>query len=630
MIGPRLIVKQIRTPLKLPMSLVNKKLRHRMKRNRTQIFKQLRACFILGTFLFAMVPSTCIGQEKEALECMSITRRRHSSAFPDPTYDELRARALAAAGHIPESIPWFIKALSRACTYSRPFLERECGEAFEKLGKSGEALDHYRKGGLYYSGQAEAALLIKLRRFDEAKRVCNRGVAQERSFSHQYLSYDGDLCNWLRLRAEAEIELQDKKSAVSDLREAAACYAQNNTKLLEQCTASIQKLTSEHSDGSIKPSDLPAQDKATVLKILKELTTLSADLDVNHVNRLTGASLKLPGAFVNSDQQDKVTPSLYQIDYRTNEKFDPKTAFLRITLWTHNCAIPKEQILAALPPPSPRVPITEWFGDSPIPNAATWNRPEGTLIISFEDSGFMVANYIEWRAAKLAPCRENNARSEYTSALRDEEHNDLRSATMHASKAADLVLSERDPVNLKGSILEERAKLYAKQNMMNKALSDSAEAVCAGGYQFLQTRIDLLVNCGQTTAALDELSMAISRSEYERERSLFRLLAAKLYLQEGRYVHAIESADECIVSEDKPDYADAGKMPRYMGPYFSEVERMSAPALVIKARAESKLARTDDAIRDADLAASRYFDIAQIECRDKVRDWAKRLTSSQH
>ena len=54
---------------------------------------------------------------------------------------------------------------------------------------------------------------------------------------------------------------------------------------------------------------------------------------------------------------------------------------------------------------------------------------------------------------------------------------------------------------------------------------------------------------------------------------------AKLYLQSHRFTEAVDSANACVSVEEQPDYKQKGRMPSYMGPYFSEVERMCAPCL---------------------------------------------------
>jgi hypothetical protein len=588
------------------------------------------ALFVLLIMLSALQPGAC-AEEIDLSHCMVKSEVHRSSAFPDPSYDEMRARALVAAGHVEESIPWFLKVLSdEQSRLSLPpyktFLQRDLAQAYEKLGRLDDAKKYYTTDDLYYGGKDYAAFLIRQGLFSTAKDVCDRAISEQRArkAKYRYAGYDDELCAWLQLRASAARGLHADSIALDDLKEAAFCYAQDNSILLDKCIKEaneIMKRSSGKQDFKVTIGDLPAEGKQSVLRLLAFLNDSPTPVTVDAINKRTGAKLRVPGgAFPDCDQSDRPSPPFWQVEYRTTRNYDPASALIRIIVWTDRCAIDKATIVDALSQHRSDARNTyDWFNEMPLSDAEVWKSPSGTLVLRFGRSGFQVLKSIEWRGAETRSGTGDTAIDLSRLSARAQAEGNLQQAIEYSSQAIRI-----EPTNAFRYM--ERAKLYARQTLFAKAVADCAEAVKLGGLMYLPDKVDCLIKDGRSDEAVRELNEAIASSKFERERSLLHLLLAKLYLDRKDFSAAITSADSCIVAEEKPDYKREDGASAYIREgAFSELERMSAPAHVIKAKSEAALGRMADARRDAAIAAQEFFDIARIECRDKVLAWLKSL-----
>jgi tetratricopeptide (TPR) repeat protein len=573
-------------------------------------------------FLMSLVPLQS-GSAKEETDCMSPTYIQHSSAFPDPTYDELRAQSLVDAGHIEESIPWFLSALSARGAKMRWKLEFDCGQAYEKLGNFSEALKHYGNGHPYYAGPARAELLIKLDRLTEAKELCNQGVIEGRKRQKEYThqDYDKVLCDWLLRRASVEIRLEQYLDAASDLREAALWFAQDDGDQLRKCVSEYEKLRGHlagSSGLSIKETQFPAQDKESVFKLLRFFVNTAEPVRVEMLNKQIGSKLKVPGGIwvePHADQQHDVTPSLEQVDYRATHGYEPGSAWIEVRIGTKRCALSHdtvESLLTGMKRGSS--PVYDRFNGFPLTDDESFSLPAGTLILTFGTSGYRVLKKMEWWGNEICDEDPTNAESQCGRSSWFERHGDFENALKHITNAIALSTQNNEQG---GRYYETRARLLDKQHQTKSAIADASMSVKTGGLKYIPLEVDLLVKDGQIEAAVDVLKEGIASTKFERERSMFELLSAKLYLQMNHFEAAIESAKQCIGSEEQPDYNQKHRMPSYMGPYFYETERMSAPAYAVKAKAEFGLGRLDEARLDAELAASRFFDIAHVRATTK-------------
>ena len=169
--------------------------------------------------------------------------------------------------------------------------------------------------------------------------------------------------------------------------------------------------------------------------------------------------------------------------------------------------------------------------------------------------------------------------------------NDWLGALEHASQAIALDATEKSPSSQAlSSHFMQRADIFTLQGQSIAAIEDVSSAVSLGGNEYLPAKIKLLVQAGRITDASDELNHGLSTSNYERERSMLRLLLAKLYLDSKEYAKAIDATTGCIQNEEDKQYALDDRQPPYMFSYL-RIERMSAPAHVIKAKAEAELGR---------------------------------------
>jgi len=585
--------------------------------------------------------------EIDLRDCMRKTEVRRSSAYPDPSYDELRARRLLAAGHAEESIAWFLKELQvpEQKLYSteegkyvvspwRGSLEAACGQAYENVGNYPEALKHFEKATLFYGGEKQAKLLTKLGRFKEAKSIATRGVLQCRDFDakHQYRSPQSDLSNWLRLRASASLGLGLQKSALIDLKEAALNYSQYSTAEMNRTVDEynrVQEQSGASSRLAISADSLPQVERERVMQLLHCLCSSKIPITTSIVNKLTSATLKVPGSiFPDSDQQDKVAPPFYQVEYRTTKKLAPNSCLLQVTLWTRNCAIDRKTILKTMPPKRlAHSEIYSYFKPGALmENAEAWNTPGGTLILSFASSGLEVLEEIEWRGKAIEITDgPSSVDGQMVLAERSLIHDKPAAALEHLSKAIELSRKKKyDPDDLSDYYIE-RARIQKLLQRKDLAAADASEAVRIGGLKHLPVQVEYLVLARKRREAISVLLEAIQSSAFERERSEFRLLLANLYLANKEFSRAIETAEACIRAEDAPSYYAANNRAAYMDKNFAETERMSAPAHVIKAKAELALGKFSDARADSDAAAKKFFDIANVCCRDRVREWAKQI-----
>jgi tetratricopeptide (TPR) repeat protein len=592
---------------------------------------------VIIVFLTFFVPlQSGSAEEEEDRDCMNPSRIHHSSAFFDPSYNELRARALAKAGHLEESIPWFLKASGGGKEDFPGTMELYCGQTYEKLGDFSEALKHYANGCFYFCGPLRADLLIKQNKFDEAMDLCNQGVneGRKRQKEYRHQDYDKILFEWLLRRASIEISLQRYADAAADLKEAALWFAQDDSDNLNKCMREYEKLREHVSADSrilIQETDLPTPDKETIFKLLKFLVTTSKPVGVEALNNLIGSTLKVPGGIwvePHADQQSFVTPSIGQVDYEATRDYDPASAWITVRIDTKRCALSHDSVESVMPVKTRlSSPIFDRCTGSPLKDAESWSLPAGTLILTFGSSGYRVLKEIEFRGTGICDDDPKDSRSQYASAMWCERHEDVETAMKHVTKA--IALSAPDNQQL-GRYYETRARLLDKLHETKSAIADSSMAVKKGGLAFIPMEVDLLAKDGKIEAAIDVLKAGIADTKFERERSLFELLTAKLYLQSNRFNEAIALAKSCISAEEKPDYNQKNRMPSYMGPYFEEVERMIAPAYVVKAKAEFGLGQFDEAHLSAEKAASLFFDIARIHCRDEILSWARAIPITNH
>jgi len=350
------------------------------------------------------------GSAKENMDCMTPNHIHHSSAYPDPTYNELRAKALVEAGHLEESIPWFLKAVSGNREAYPGTLELCCGQAYEKLGNFSEALKHYANSDFYYGGSPSAELLIRLNRLNEAMALCNQGVNEGRKRQKEYRHQDCDevLFEWLLRRASVEIQIERYADAAADLKEAALWFAQDDSIHLHECMHEYEKLRGHLGSDIgllIKETDLPTPDKNTVFKLLEFFTSTSKPISVEMLNSQIGSKLRVPGGIwvePHADQQSFVSPSIRQVDYEATRGYDPAIAYIAVQIDTKNCALSHDSVESILPAKkrlSP--PIYDRFSGSPMKDTESWSLPAGTLVLTFGHSGYRILKHIEFRGSGI-------------------------------------------------------------------------------------------------------------------------------------------------------------------------------------------------------------------------------------
>lgn len=546
-------------------------------------------------------------------DCMVKTQVHRSSAFRDPTYDEIRAAGLLSCGHLNEALQCYKRILEVADSngvrrdHEWYFLQNKVAETYERLGKIEDALEHYQQG----DGKKRVQLLVKLGRFKEALPECNKAIQEELAFKekHHERRYGEELCDWLRLRGQVNAKLHQDSVALADFKEVAVCYAECDTKRLQEIQAECMKLLNKRLDVNV--DDLPKEDADSVLKLLKFLVASSKPISTKSINQLAHSNLDAASVEY-CTQSDRTAPSFYNIQYRTTHNSDPASALVQIEIWTDRCAIPKDRVMKALSMYSTDpAPCLDWFSDTPLTNAEVWKSKNGVLILSFGGSGYKVLTQVEWRGSDLLAVKVPSRLLE-----RAVGKNEFEEALKLATNA--IALEPNSSWNYTN-----RAKVYEKQGNLKAAIDDATSAVKYGGLGCLPRKIDLMLKSNEVGEAINELECSIPISRFERQQALLELLLANIYLKDKQYDKAITAAESCITKEERPDYRSPGREPQQFGAAFSEVEPMSAPAHVIKAEAEFYLGQKSDARQDADTAANEFYTLGQIAHRDKVLSWVE-------
>jgi tetratricopeptide (TPR) repeat protein len=378
--------------------------------------------------------------------------------------------------------------------------------------------------------------------------------------------------------------------------------------------------------------DLPQQGKDAVIELVQSLCASSKPLDVHKVNLLTGANLRIPGpTWRELDQQDRPSAPFGHVSFHLNKKLEPASGYLEIGMATTKCAIDKRTLIESLPHRSGKSPLVLGaYDDEPLTAAEVWTTDVGTLVLTFAESGLQVLKKIEWRAPRaLDPDDLSDPWAQAELARRALTRKDFSMALDCASRAIALRAARKPaPGDLPPTLAEcyrQRAEIFVAERKLELAIADTSSAVRIDGAYYLPFEVELLLKAGRRDDAIHELMKGIARSHFERERSSLRLLLAKLYLDNKEFSKAIDSAVECIRSEDQADYAEPSQTPGYMRFVFTTVQRMSAPATLIKAKAENALGKHVEARQDAEEAANKFLDIAQVGCRDRIQQWLKTL-----
>jgi tetratricopeptide (TPR) repeat protein len=461
--------------------------------------KRFALSVIYATTIVALLPiGTDACSESDLSDCMVKTEIHRSCFTFDPSYAELRSRALLAAGHAEESIPILQKLLS---CYPHPpsgvidasrgdlVFSELCGQAYEQLGDFEKALKYYDDGDVVWAGKRSFAILMKQGRIAEAMAIADRAVKEARP-------YPAETREWLELQAKAASELRSK----SPMQSGNKAFAESSHKT---------SMGNPHSQ-------------------------IYAASQPDAQNGIKGQPV----------QRDPVL-----------ERYSGKK--------TEKPPVAQNDLPAAILQASQEI------------SAAHEKTLKGEAVkYSSED---LRAQIIDW---------------------------------CHRMEARDYI---------------RRAQLYVQQRAMDAALADAASAVQIGGLELLPDRVTVMLQAGKADSAIHELEDGIASSQYGRERSMLRLLLAKLCFESNQFSKAISAADLCIQDEEHRGPFPRESEPLYMKIFSTEIEPMSAPAHVIKAKSEAATGKFVEAHRDAKLAADQFFDIARIGCRDKIREWMKTL-----
>jgi tetratricopeptide (TPR) repeat protein len=566
---------------------------------------------------------------------MTATTRSHSSAFPDASYNELIAMSLQKNGKYEEAIEWYKKCLSSDSKFRLDLfgksIEMNLAKAYESIGRYDEALQHYAKGNECFEITPCIRLLIKVGKYKEALSVCEKAIEVYNGYSKEnnYYRVFPPYAQLLQLAAEAKIAMHQDNEALADLEKAALLFAEDDSSSLKECLEKADSIVRSNPDFKkvvIKPTDLPRQEQEKIFQLLDYVCSAKDHLNLKRINEITGATMRIPGgAFPNSDQQDMVNLAIHQISFR-KEDFKTCNQLLSVRMWRKNCAIDKAAIMSKMPMHQ-RVtrPVLHLFGPGKENNIEAFDLPSGLLVLHFEKSGFQVLTEIEWRGQKQGSSNALKEVREFRDAMDNAiELKDKSSAYKLASAAISLNRKKSNEVCADyylAQIYTERSELYEKDGKTDLAILDLKSAFTLEDYMNFPKLSALHIKNGKLTRAIEEAELAISKSKFAREKTYLKLHLARLYVQAKNYDKAINLADECIESESSSNYAQEDRLPPFMNKPFVEYERMIAPALLVKAQAEYGLGQKEKAIEDGEKSSKLFFELAHIECRDKIDRW---------
>jgi tetratricopeptide (TPR) repeat protein len=521
------------------------------------------------------------------------------SSRPPRTLELRRARNLLAAEHNEEAIAEYALGAGKWAVprQFRSGIDEEWGIACERLGKNEEAMQHYKACG---ANSFIAKLLLKQERFSEAKDVADGEIANFLLLEKRYHGYEGDLPQWLRVRAVAEAAMHDDKSAVHDLKEAAKRYFKSESKEAQVCIHDANLLIQRSHLGDPAKLDalpLPSTGQESVIALIKYLVSSPKPFDLSKINEITGADLSVPGPiWPNDSQAEKTKPAFERAEYQAEHNDFHVPVILEIPIATDNCCLPKKLVDSLIPKDAISVPpISHWNGSDESAYAEEWKLPNGHLQLSFQSGGIRALTKVTMKAP--ASAERETAQSFWKAAnqISDEK----------AQKRIDLLSKSIALDNQVPDVYVARANAFANLKHFDQALADMRQAVAIGGRPYLSEQAKIEEQMGHYKQAIEDLTTLLGKHPPGPETAPYLIRLSALYLKSGNYSEAIRTSEQAIANSTD-----------------------NTKCLFIKAQAEAALKQTSQARSDGQSAAKQYFDQARIVLRDEVDSWLKTLPAN--
>lgn len=189
-------------------------------------------------------------------------------------------------------------------------------------------------------------------------------------------------------------------------------------------------------------------------------------------------------------------------------------------------------------------------------------------------------------------------------------------------------LNERDSKTETKEDIKIRAHLYNRRAIINlelgrfdSALADAKEGSASGIISENNSYAQVLIELKRYEDCIKFIKMMPLSTLQQRDQNFWNLYLAKCYYLKKEFEMSIEIADSIISSEPLMDVEKRSEMK----PYLAAIDRMTAPALLVKAMSEYQLNQKDNSILDALTAEAEFLKISRVDCRDKVKNWRESL-----
>lgn len=521
-----------------------------------------------------------------------------SSSRPMLSLQLLRASNLAAAGHYEEAYTDYQQGLPNwhVPEMFQKSVEGAFADCCDKIGKLDEAIEHAK---VSYDTDLYVQLLVSKGLFAQAREIADSEITRERLQAQKYHRPD-EMRIWLKIRAVIYCKLREWQKAVDDLKQAAALYYEDDSENSRICVDEANALIDKYKLGarfSLARDVLPSQGKEKVLAFIKMLSTSTSPLDIEQINRITEAGIKIPGeTWPEVFQHDGAFPPFDHFQYNrvTGDLKSPELVMTSIT--TNSCCVPRDEVVSLIPPRGKKVPARSHFGgSSEVETADAWVFPTGRLFLRFGKGGARILEYIEFDIPEIEEEPQSRELLEQSAWLPDSES---RKKLALLGKAI-----ESDGQSI--SALSSRADLYLQEKQFEKALSDAKRISEIGGRFFLDKQIEVEEKMGDYRSAVKHMREYIgTHSPGPETVDIFSRLA-RLQIGEGDFTGALDSLEKAKIGAKEPD-----------------------AAAFLLAQAQAGLGKTSLARLSAEKSIKYYFANAKIVLRDRVIDWLKSLPSN--
>lgn len=175
----------------------------------------------------------------------------------------------------------------------------------------------------------------------------------------------------------------------------------------------------------------------------------------------------------------------------------------------------------------------------------------------------------------------------------------------------------QEPDRTLANLYKLRASYRWELGQLELALADSKKGYVHDDIGNMDFEAKLLIALGKYTECIDLINKMPFEKMQQRDLNYWNLYLAKAYLLNNQYKSALTQANKVIESESQMDVEKYSKMK----PRLGAIDRMTAPALTIRALAEFQMGEIEEARNDAKRAEVEFLEISRVDCRDHVKKW---------